>query len=267
MFTMKVRLLELEFLDNPRMSLAVEEAIFRLMLLGKSPPTFWFWRHRNAVIIGKFQIAEEEVNMDIAQQYNVQIAKRDTGGGAVYQDLGNLIYSVIVPDVYGINGDVIKMYELMIGAALHGLRTVGIKAESPGLNDIEINNRKVLGSAAALRGDGILFHATMLIKSNLEMLSKVLKVPREKLADKHVTQVGHRVGNIYDLTGKDMDDIKKALLKGYSEYLGLEYEKGELTEREIRLAQYLYENKYNKPEWVYEREFISPEIPKELLEE
>lgn len=266
MFTMRVRLVEHEFLDNPRMSLAVEEAIFRLMMLGKSPPTFWFWRHRNAVIIGKFQIAEEEVNMDVAQQYGVQIAKRDTGGGAVYQDLGNLIYSVIIPDTYGISNDVVKMYETMINPVLLAFKKLGVKAESPGLNDVEINNRKVLGSAAGLREGFVLFHATMLIRSNLDMLAKVLKVPRAKLQDKGVTQVGHRVGNVYDLTGKDMDEVKEALLKGYSEYLGFEYYRDELTERELRLAEYLYHNKYNRPEWVFGREFINVEIPRELIE-
>jgi lipoate-protein ligase A len=265
-FTMRLRLLELEFLDNPRMSLAVEEAIFRLMLLGKSPPTFWFWRHRNAVIIGKFQVAEEEVNMEIANQYNVQIAKRDTGGGAVYQDLGNLIYSVIVPDHYGISSDVVRMYELMINPVLLAFKKLGVKAESPGLNDVEIGGRKVLGSAAGLREGGVLFHATMLIRSNLEMLAKVLKVPRTKLQDKGVTQVSHRVGNVYDLTGRDMDEVKRALLDGYSEYLNFEFYRDELTEREYRLAEYLYNNKYNRPEWVFSREFIRVEIPNELLE-
>jgi Lipoate-protein ligase A len=263
---MRLRLLELEFLDNPRMSLAVEEAIFRLMLLGKSPPTFWFWRHRNAVIIGKFQIAEEEINMEIANQYNVQIAKRDTGGGAVYQDLGNLIYSVIVPDYHGVSNDVVKMYELMINPVLLAFKKLGVKAESPGLNDVEINGKKVLGSAAGLREGGVLFHATMLIRSNLEMLAKVLKVPRTKLQDKGVTQVSHRVGNVYDLAGKDMDEVKRALLNGYSEYLNFEFYKDELTEREYKLAEYLYNNKYNRPEWVFSREFIRVEIPNELLE-
>lgn len=175
---MRVRLVEHEFLDNPRMSLAVEEAIFRLMLLGKSPPTLWFWRHRNAVIIGKFQIAEEEVNMDVVQQYNVQIAKRDTGGGAVYQDLGNLIYSVIIPDIYGVSNDVIRMYEAMIKPVLLAFKMLGIRAESPGLNDVEINDRKVLGSAAGLREGFVLFHATMLISSNLDMLARSLRCPR-----------------------------------------------------------------------------------------
>ncbi|WP_054843706.1 hypothetical protein [Vulcanisaeta souniana] len=63
-----------------------------------------------------------------------------------------------------------------------------------------------------------------------------------------------------------MDDVKYALLRGYSEYLGFEYYRDELTERELRLAEYLYYNKYNRPEWVFGREFISVEIPRELLE-
>lgn len=75
---MKVRLLRVKYPDNPRLSLATDEAIFRLVTEEKSPPTLWLWRHRNAIILGRFQLAEEEVNMDVARMYGMIIAKRFT---------------------------------------------------------------------------------------------------------------------------------------------------------------------------------------------
>lgn len=251
---MKVRLLVKEYLNNPRLSLATEEAIFKEVISGRSPPTLWLWRHANAVVIGRFQIPEEELNMNYVEQKGLIIAKRSTGGGAIYQDLGNVIFSVISKDYFGIGSDYVKLYKIMIGPFVDQLRKRGINADSPGLNDVTINGKKVMGTAATLSKETILFHATILVKSDLEALASALKVPKEKLKDKGVESVSHRVTNVYDETGMGILETTYAIMEGYAEALDFEYERGSLTKEEVELASRLYDEKYNTKKWIFERE-------------
>jgi len=251
---MKVRLLLREFLDDPRRSLATEEAIFRLVSEGRSPPTLWLWRHSGAVILGRFQVPEEELNMDYVKEHGLIIAKRLTGGGAIYQDLGNIIYSIIMKDSLGIGLDFVRMYRIFIGAFLNSLKKKGVIAESPALNDVTVNGKKVMGTAATISKSTILFHATMLVKSDLRALASALKVPREKLQDKGVENVMHRVTNLYDETGMGILEATYAVIDGYSQQLGFEYYRDELTEEEKELSNKLYNEKYNTKEWIFERQ-------------
>ncbi len=223
---------------------------------GNSPPTFRFYRHTNAVILGCFQIAEQEVDMDYVKANNIKIVKRATGGGAVYHDLGNLNYSFMTKDVYDIGLNVKKLYSTMIEGAINAFKGLGLDAESGKLNDVTVGNKKILGAAATIRSNTLLFHAAVLVDTNLNTLASVLKVPGEKLKDKGVKTILERVTNINAITGSNVDDVKEALRNSYAASLDLEFEEGELTKAEEELAQHLLKNKYTKQEWLLGREMI-----------
>jgi lipoate-protein ligase A len=253
---MQIRLLDVEYPEDPHLSLATEEAVFAEVMRGNSPPTFRFYRHANAVILGCFQIAEQEVDMDVIKAKNIKIVKRPTGGGAVYHDMGNLNYSIITKDEFDINMNVIKLYSTMITGALSAFKRLGINAESGKLNDVVVGNRKILGAAASIRSNTLLFHAAVLVDTNLNTMASVLKVPGEKLKDKGIKTILERVTNIKEISGKNVEDVKKALLDGYAETLGLQYNEGRLTKAEAELAQHLLKNKYTKKEWLLGRDMI-----------
>lgn len=253
---MKIRMLNLEYPDNPQLSLATEEAIFINVIKGKSPDTFRFYRHRNAIILGCFQLADEEIDADFASSNNINIVKRVTGGGAVYHDMGNLNFSLITADKFGIGNDIPKLYSTMMQGALQAFRNIGINPQPGKLNDVSVANKKILGAAATIRSNSILFHACVLVDVNLVTLASSLKVSGIKLKDKGVATVLEHVTNIKSISGKDVDSVKEALLNGYSETLGLEFEMGELTRDESELAKRLYENKYSKSQWNMGREII-----------
>ncbi len=253
---MKMRLLDLEYPENPYLSLATEEAIFINVIKGSAPNTFRFYRHRNAIILGCFQLAEQEVDMDFAKSKNISIVKRPTGGGAVYHDMGNLNFSLITKDEFKIGNDVPKLYSTMMQGALQAFRNLGITPQPGKLNDVSTNNKKILGAAATIRSNSLLFHACVLVDVDLPTLAGSLKVPGIKLKDKGVATVLERVTNVKALTGKDIDSTKEALLNGYSETLGIEFEKGDLSQEEKDTAQHLYENKYKKDDWNLGREII-----------
>lgn len=254
---MQVRLLEIEYPDDPNMSLATEEAIFHEVIGGNSPPTFRFYRHRNAVIIGCFQLAEQELDMDVIRDRKIEIVKRFTGGGAVYHDMGNLNFSLITKDVFGIKTDVTKLYSTMITGAVNAFRSMGIPAESGKLNDVTAGSKKILGAAASIRDNAFVFHAAVLVNVDLKTLASALKVPGEKLKDKGVKTIMDRVTNIQEISGKNTDDVKRALLDSYGKELNLEFVNGTLTDAEKRLAKELHEKKYKNKGWVLGREIIN----------
>ena len=254
---MRIRLIETDHPDDPHLNLAMDEAIFMEVMRGNSPPTFRFYRNNNAVILGCFQLAEQEVNMDYAIRNDVKIAKRFTGGGAVYHDMGNINYSIISRDTFDIGTNVQRLFAVMMKGAVASMRGLGIDAAAGGLNDVSVNGKKILGSAATIRSGTILFHAAILVDTNLEGLASVLKVPSAKLNPHGASTILDRVTNVNAVSGKNVEDVKRAILDGYSGELGFEYHVGKLTIQEEHLLKRLHKEKYLKSEWNLGREFIN----------
>ncbi|MCL5430312.1 MAG: lipoate--protein ligase family protein [Candidatus Marsarchaeota archaeon] len=254
---MEFRFLDVEYPENPYLSLATEEAIFHEVMRGRSPPTFRFYRHSNAVILGCFQLAEQEIDSEFAAKNQIHVVKRFTGGGAVYHDLGNLNFSVITRDTFGIGLNVKKLYSTMIEGAVDAFKGLGIPAESGKLNDVTVNGKKILGAAATIREKTLLFHAAVLVDTNLTTLATVLKVPGEKLKDKGVKTILERVTNIKAISGHGIPEVRRALIDGYSKALGIDLREGGLTNEEKELAKELHGKKYTKREWNREREVIN----------
>jgi lipoate---protein ligase len=256
---MEVRVIDEDYPDDPHRNLAVDEAVFREVESGRSPPTLRFYRNRNAVILGCFQLAEEELDLDYAAMKQIKIAKRFTGGGAVYHDMGDLNFSVISKDSFGIGLNVEKLFRTMMGGAVSSLNIAGVPELAWGMNDVTSRKKKIMGAAATMKKGVVLFHAALLVDTNLNELASVLKVPGIKLKDKGVQTILERVANIKDLCGKDIGDIRKAILEGYGKELGFSYLPGKLTEAELRLTERLYKEKYTKHSWNMGREFIHVE--------
>src|SRR2546429_6802969 len=80
------------------MNLAVEEAIPRMVGEGKAPSTVRFWHNSNTIVIGCFQSARLEVNLEACKEMGTEIVRRFTGGGAGYHDSGDLNYSISLPE-------------------------------------------------------------------------------------------------------------------------------------------------------------------------
>ncbi|RLE78882.1 MAG: lipoate--protein ligase family protein, partial [Thermoprotei archaeon] len=252
----KLRILMYERPDDAYWNIAVEEAIPRAVSLGISPPTLRFFRNENAVIIGVFQYAEKEVNMEYANENQIQVVRRFTGGGAVFHDMGNINYALSLPfNEFHIPKDLVEYYGFFIKPIVLALKEMGIRDVEKGLlNDIEISGKKVGGSAASIKWDVGFFHGTLLVNTDLEKLSNVLKVPKTKLSDKGVSSVKKRVINIAEIKPEiSQEEIVDSIIREYSKHLNVEVMEGELSDKEEKIARVLYEVKYSKKEWNIDR--------------
>lgn len=176
---------------DPYYNLAVEE----YLLYNSTDDIFMLWQNASTVVIGKNQNAYAEVNVDVAKQKGIKISRRITGGGAVYHDLGNINYTFITSRE---NAKVLD-YEYFTRPIINALAQFGLNCSLSGRNDLECDGRKFSGNAQFCTDERILHHGTILFDADVNVLSSVLKVDKEKLEFKAVKSHKSRVVNLCEL--------------------------------------------------------------------
>lgn len=177
---------------DPRHNLAREE----LLLSKADTDTLYLWRNRPSVIIGRNQNTLAEVDEEAARKEDIRIVRRITGGGAVFQDLGNINFSYVFP-----RGDSEEKSREAIRMILEFIQKTGADCYLSGRNDIYLLDRtgrevKIGGTAMTCREEGGIFHACLLFDTYLSQLSRVLTPSREKLQSKGISSVRGRVSNL-----------------------------------------------------------------------
>jgi len=243
-----LRILLFETPEDPRMNLAFEEAFVRVRAHNYIDDTLRIWRNRNAVVIGYFQRMGEEVDMGSASEYNVEVVRRFTGGGAVYHDLGNINYAIVTS---GVGRDLAYVFKYLINGLVYALNKIGLEARLENINDVVVGSYKISGTAASLRWGVYFLHGSILFNTDLNLLYSVLKVPKIKLIDKGVSDVKYRVKNIIDILGRDIrySEIVDALAYGFSKLLGKEYYFDMPSKLEYEVARALYDLRYSREKW------------------
>ena len=227
---------------NPWWNMAFDEW---LLQYGPDEPVFRLWRNEPSVIIGHNQVAAQEVNLEYLQQHGIKLARRVTGGGAVYHDLQNLNYSFAGP-ITGEEG-VISYPELFASA----LRSLGVPAEVSGRNDIFVEGRKISGYARSVWHNRELVHGTLMYNVDIDTLTEALNVEgSSKLNLKGVSSVRSRVTNVRDFLPQfaSLDELQAKLQSLLSKELGTPLQ---LTKSQLAEIDKLASEKFAAPEWLY----------------
>ena len=176
---------------EPYLNLAVEEHLFRTA----DEDVFLLWQNDRTVVIGRNQNAHAEINTSFTEANGIRIARRITGGGAVYHDLGNLNYTFIATE----SGDRSIDFATFSAPILDALASLGVNATLSGRNDLEVDGKKISGCAQHREGDRVLHHGTLLFNTDLNILTKALHVDAEKLRARALGSVRARVQNLKPL--------------------------------------------------------------------
>ena len=201
---------------SPYQNLALEEYLMRSCESGEC--ILSLWRNENTVVIGRNQNARQECRVDALEADGGRLARRLSGGGAVFHDLGNLNFSFLARDPdYNVDRQL-----SVIQAAL---RRFGLNAEKTGRNDLTVDGRKFSGNAFLREGQARCHHGTLLISVSGAALGKYLTPDPAKLAAKGVKSVPARVVNLADLCpALTVDSIVPALREAFGEVYGLPVE-------------------------------------------
>jgi lipoate-protein ligase A len=247
--------------SNVYTNLALDEAIAKTDLKERNTlNTIRFWQSNRAVVIGRFQCVHKEIDLKYCKDNSISIARRFTGGGAVFHDLGNLNFSIRLHQSHEyVPRGLKELYQVFIGVIAKSLNSLGIQAKfDPVGSCVRINGRKISGTAGWIKQGVSFIHGTLLVDADLRMLQKSLSPPETQqiyLRDRTrircteskrdtVTNINYEVDNPPTQT-----EIKAAIIKKLEEYTGVKIKKGQSTKEEIESAQALYDSQYSKPSW------------------
>lgn len=198
---------------NPYENIACEKYLMDHVLPGQC--ILYLWQNANTVVIGRNQSALGEVRVAELEAAGGHLARRLSGGGAVYHDLGNLNFTFVARRE---DYDVASQTEVILQA----VRALGIPAERTGRNDLTVDGRKFSGHAYYTSGDASYHHGTLMVHVALEEMGRYLKPAPDKLAAKGVQSVRSRVANLSDFRpGLSIGEVAASLKDAFGAAFGL----------------------------------------------
>ena len=230
---------------DPYFNLALEEYLFEE--LGRSRPCFMLWQNDNTIVVGKYQNTAEEINQAFVDAHHIRVARRLSGGGAVYHDKGNLNFTFVVDQ----GSNPAFNFKIFVQPVVEALARFGVHAEFTGRNDLTIDGMKFSGNAQYARHGRLLHHGCIMLDSNLTSVADALRVKEAKFASKAVKSVRSRVTtiNAHAPAPISMADFKGAL-RACAMASG-ELEPYALTEADVLAVQKLRDEKYATWAWNY----------------
>ena len=219
------------------------------------------WQNKATVVIGKNQNAYAEINLDYVGKNNISVARRLTGGGCVFHDLGNINFTFISA-VSGNKGKNILNFKYFTEPVIDALRNLGVNAEFKGRNDLVIDDMKFSGNAQCVYKtpdasgnmiEKILHHGTILFNADMSSLAGALNVDEEKIKSKGIKSVRSRVTNVYSHLPDDNKMQTQEFMQYLEDYI-IRKNKCEVivfSESDVKEIQELADNKYKSKEFLY----------------
>ena len=282
---MKWRLIK-DGYHNGFMNMAIDEAIMIAHREGLVSPTIRFYQWSPpAVSLGYFQDLKKEIDIDTCQDMGIDIVRRPTGGKAVLHDK-ELTYSFVIKEDHPlVNDSILETYKKISRGIIKGLSYLGVKAalvpvreklKNDSLNkgknskilhpdiksicflvpsqyEVQVDGKKILGSAQVRKGGIVLQHGSLLIKLEKDKLFSVFNFPSVQVREKLKSRLN--ATSLEEILKKKIgfSELSEVLTRGFEEEFGVKLVKGKLTEQEEKASIDLFKNKYSTYEWNYER--------------
>lgn len=191
-------------ITDPYFNLAVEAYLYDNY--SDDSLIFILWQNDNTVVLGLNQSVFSQCDLDEIKSRNIHVARRRSGGGAVYHDMGNLNYTFISGYYDNVCADNMK-------TVVDALLRSGIQAELSGRNDITVEGRKISGNAFYRDDTKICHHGTLLVDADMSVMYKILNVDPLKWKDKGIASARSRTVNLKDIDDRvTVDMIKRSLV-------------------------------------------------------
>ena len=200
---------------------------------------FFMWQVEPSVIFGRNQLIEAEVNLEYCRRHHIQTYRRKSGGGCVYADMSNLMFSYITKEE-----NVNFTFNRYIMMVVHMLQRLGVDARASGRNDVMIGDRKVSGNAFYRLPDRSIVHGTMLYDTDMLNMVGAITPTDAKLLSKGVQSVRQRICLLKDYISLTLDEFRQFAHETLCD--------GDimLTADDVRAIEEL-EQEYLSPEFIY----------------
>lgn len=227
---------------DPYYNLALETHL--LSKLPEQGIILYLWQNDHTVVIGKNQNPWAECRISRLQEEGGHLARRMSGGGAVYHDLGNLNFTFLCRE---------EDYDLQkqLSVIQKAVSFAGIDAQFSGRNDLLSDGRKFSGNAFYHSKGKAYHHGTLLIHTDTDKMSRYLSPPKAKLESKGVASVRSRVVNLAELNPTlTCQQMKDHMIQAFSQLYGGDPEMLQLTAEDLNAVQ-LLKQQYESQEWLY----------------
>ncbi len=239
-----------------RAQIAFDQALIELHGAGKVPDTVRFLRFPPTALVGRHQAIGHELKLDHCRQNGIGLVRRITGGGAIYLDERQLGWELVFSRKnlpMATLGDYTKaICEAVAGGLSKGF---GIDAQFRPRNDIEVEGRKLSGTGGFFDGDTLIYQGTVLVDLDPAAMVACLNVPEAKLKKRDLDRADQRVLTLKQLLGGEAPDVsavEQAILRGLSDALGIDPQRGAPTDEEEALAKELYTEEIGQDDFVFE---------------
>ncbi len=230
-------------------NLALEEALARCSVCQGFRPTLRLWVDPPTVVVGRFQNVKAEVDTALCEQNDIKIARRFTGGGAVFHDEGNLNFTLVMRRPQRIL--LTEFHEFNSSVILDLLETFGLVGVFLQPNSILVSGKKISGAAAALSRDFAFWHSSILISTNTHILDQVLSPSTRRSDTSFIRSKWLPVTTIEAALGKPIgnEEVKTQLVRSFEKLFGARFEGHGLSKDEELRMRSLYDRKYSSPDW------------------
>jgi lipoyltransferase/lipoate-protein ligase len=218
--------------DDPYWNLAVEDWLFRHSELAS--PILFLWQSRPCVVVGRFQNPWRECDVPRLENEGVLFVRRQSGGGTVVHDLGNINFTFISK-----RADYCKKKHLRIIQERLKV-SFGIPVEVNDRHDLTLEGKKISGSAFKENRDRCFHHGTLLVSSDLMRLKGLLAGAISNLRTKAIASVPSPVTNLNSFTPIGVKDVLVSLSEGREERLFFDEEVVEKKRREYSSSKWLW---------------------------
>lgn len=243
---------------KPYFYFAMEEYVLTHML--KDDETYFFTWEIHGVVIGKNQVIENEVNLPFLKEHKIDVYRRPTGGGCVYADHRNTMFSIITKKT---NKEF--TFKTYLSKIIDSMKLLDIHIEFSGRNDLLFEGKKISGNAFLQNKYGMLMHGTFLYDCDLETMVRAITPSDEKLISKGIDSVRSRVTNLKPyLRGLTQEQ----LIRHFENTLT--FQTYELNDQDIAAIHEL-SKKYMTKDWIYKKQpaytkMLKKRIPGGLFE-
>ncbi len=216
--------------------LAMDEFVARNI---DSDDCFFMWQVEPSVIFGRNQLIETEVNVDYCKDHGIQMFRRKSGGGCVYADMSNVMFSYITKDE-----KVNFTFNRYINMVVMILQKLGVDARATGRNDVLVGDRKVSGNAFYHVPGRSIVHGTMLYDTDMQNMVGAITPSSVKLTSKGIQSVRQRIALLKDYLDISLEQFKQFVRENLCN------EEIMLTQDDVEKIREI-EAEYLKPEFIY----------------
>jgi len=232
--------------ERPSVGLGIDEALFE-SVQAQGVGLLRVWCNQRALVVGRSQSVDEEIDVDLANRAGVPILRRISGGGTVFHHPANVIVSVGLPTTEA-RGDVRSVFTRWGGVVAAGVAALGVDIAACE-NQLRSGGRKLGGAAQVRRGGALLYHTTLLVGATALDMSRYLLAHRAGYAPSGVSSKPESLISLETALGRAVtnEDVADAVCKGFGTVIQLEAHP--VTEKEQQRALWLAEHKYEEASW------------------